>query len=99
MRGIANIAWIQGPFVTVEDMLKTGHLLIRLWLILTEHKIFLHPYGSIITNDKSRKQMLEKMHIGDEHGGKKMVWLLLRLGYSKQPPRSERLPIEDYFTS
>jgi hypothetical protein len=97
MRGIANIAWIQGPFVTVEDMLRTGHLLIRLWLIMTKHKIFLHPYGSIITNDKSRTEMLKKMDIGDEENGHKMVWLLMRMGYSQQPPRSERLPIEEFF--
>jgi hypothetical protein len=97
MRGIANIAWIQGPFATVEDMLRTGHLLIRLWLIMTKHKIFLHPYGSIITNDKSRAEMLKKMDIGDEENGHKMVWLLMRLGYSQPPPKSERLPIEEFF--
>jgi nitroreductase len=95
MRGIANIAWIQGPFVTMEDRVRTGHLLIRLWLILTQHGVYLHPYGSVITNDLSRKTMLEKMHIGDEEGGRKMVWLLLRLGYSNEPPHSERLPIEE----
>ncbi|HSW66584.1 MAG TPA: hypothetical protein VLI54_05605 [Bacillota bacterium] len=97
MRGIANIAWIQGPFVTSADRMKTGHLLIRLWLILTKHSVYLHPYGSVITNDISRRAMLEKMHIGSEEEGKKMVWLLLRLGYSAEPPHSERLPLEELF--
>lgn len=97
MRGIASIAWIQGPFVTTNDMLRTGHLLIRLWLIMTQYNVYLQPYGSIITNDKSRQAMLKKLSIGDEAGGKQMVWLLMRLGYSNEPPRSERLPIEKYF--
>ena len=97
MRGIANIAWIQGPFVTTKDRIRTGHLLIRLWLILTKHGVYLHPYGSVITNDVSRTAMLKKMHIGDEEGGNKMVWLLLRLGYSKEPPRSERINPEELF--
>lgn len=97
MRGIANIAWIQGPFVTTKDRIRTGHLLIRLWLILTKHGVYLHPYGSVITNDVSRKAMLQKMHIGDEENGKKMVWLLLRLGYSKEPPHSERIQLEELF--
>ena len=97
MRGIANIAWIQGPFVTQEDILNTGHVLIRLWLIMTQYDVYLQPYGSIITNDKSRTSMLKKLGIGDEAEGKQMVWLLMRLGYSNEPPRSERLPIEEYF--
>jgi len=97
MRGIANIAWIQGPFVTVEDMLKSGQVLVRLWLIMTKHNVRLHPYGSIITNDKSRNEMIKKLGIGDEQDGKNMVWLLMRLGYSQEPPHSERLPLEDYF--
>jgi hypothetical protein len=97
MRGIANIAWIQGPFVTTEDKLNTGHLLIRLWLIMTKHHVYLQPYGSIITNDKSRASMLKKLNILGEAGGKQMVWLLMRLGYSNEPPRSERLPLEEYF--
>jgi hypothetical protein len=41
--------------------------------------------------------MLEKMDIGDEENGHRMVWLLMRLGYSQQPPRSERLAIEEFF--
>lgn len=97
MRGIANIAWIQGPFVTIQDMLNSGHVLLRLWLIMTKHNVRLHPYGSIITNDKSREEMIKKLNISDEQGGKNMVWLLMRLGYSKEPPHSERLPIEEYF--
>lgn len=95
MKGIGTIGWLQGSYQTTEDWVRAGRLMIRLWLIITEAGVYWHPYGSIITNDKARQTMLNRLHIADENEGKNMVWLLLRLGYSSEPPRSERLPLEE----
>ena len=70
--------------------------MIRMWLILTRHGVAWHPYGSVITNDDARRSMVEKFGMQEGPDGQRMVWLLVRLGYSgKTPVRSERLPIEE----
>lgn len=95
MKGIGTIAWLQGPYQSEADWVRAGTVMIRLWLILTEHGLYWHPYGSVITNDTSRTEMLKYLHLPDEENGKNMIWLLLRLGYSNTPPYSERLAVED----
>lgn len=95
MKGIGTIGWLQGPYVNLEDWVRSGRLMIRMWLMITEAGVYWHPYGSIITNDKSRTDMLKHLGLADEAGGKNMVWLLLRMGYSKEPPHSERLDLEE----
>jgi hypothetical protein len=95
MKGIGTIGWIQGVYVTPEDWVRAGIVMIRLWLIVTKHGYFWHPYGSVITSENARQNMIKYLNIGDEQRGSHMVWLLLRLGRSAEPPVSERLPLED----
>ena len=95
MKGIGTIAWLQGPYKDEQDWVKAGKVMIRLWLILTRHGIYWHPYGSVITNDTSRNELLQHLGLPDESDGENMIWLLLRMGYSAEPPHSERLQLED----
>jgi hypothetical protein len=69
--------------------------MIRLWLIVTRHGYYWHPYGSVITSDEARTNMIRFFGMSDEQGGKDAVWLLLRLGSSLVPPISHRLPFEE----
>lgn len=97
MKGISTIAWIQGPYKTQADWIRTGHLMMRLWLIVTKHGLYWQPYGSIITNEVARKNMINKFDITDEDEGNNMVWLLLRVGCSPEPPAAERLELKELF--
>ncbi len=95
MKGIGTIGWLRGDYRTIDDWVRAGHVMIRLWLILTKHGLYWHPYGSVITSESARQNMLKYMKLADEEGGANMVWLLLRMGSSEQPPISERLPLEE----
>jgi hypothetical protein len=95
MKGIGTIGWLRGPYRDSSDWVAAGRCMIRLWLMLTKHGIYWHPYGSVITSEAARLNMIRYLGLGDEQGGEDMVWLLLRLGQSKAPPLSHRLPIED----
>lgn len=90
--GTKTVAWLSGPFNTPYDWLNAGHMLARLWLCMTKHGVYLHPFGSIITNKESHKRLQEKFNV-DEQTNK--MWLIVRLGYSKAPPRSLRLNLTD----
>jgi hypothetical protein len=93
MRGVATVGWLAGPFMKVADWVTAGHMLARFWLVLTKHGGCLHPFGSVITNERSHRRMAERLAESEE--GDRMVWLLLRLGYSAEPPRSKRLEAAD----
>jgi hypothetical protein len=54
--------------------------------------LYLHPFGSVITNPNAHDRLREKFKLNEE---KEMVWLLLRVGYSEEPPRSLRLDVDD----
>ena len=96
MTGISTVAWIKGDFVSPRDWTAAGHLMMRLWLILTSHGVDWHPYGSVITNDDARRSMTDKLGISEGEGGRDMVWLLVRLGCSDhEPARSRRLDLAE----
>lgn len=95
MRGISTIAWIQGPYRDANDWVTAGRLMIRLWLLMTQHGVYWQPYGSVITNDEARSKLIKDFGIKEEKDGENMVWLLLRMGYSNEPPRSRRLPLSE----
>lgn len=94
MRGTTTVGWITGPFGTANDWLKAGHMLGRIWLKLTEHGLYLHPFGSTITNPIAHDQLLKKFGTSDTP-----LWLIVRLGYSDVPPRSLRLGVDDLIVS
>jgi hypothetical protein len=91
MRGTRSIAWLQGPFERPYHWLEAGRLLQRLWLTLTAHGLQLHPFGSIVTNERANAQAHALLELTPDAG---TFWLAVRLGYSAEPPRSHRLETE-----
>jgi hypothetical protein len=90
--GTRTVGWIQGPFGGHAESIEAGRLLARLWLTLTRHGVQLHPFGSIITNPRANVRLRERIAISD---GETPPWLIVRLGYSAEPPRSHRLKADE----
>jgi hypothetical protein len=88
-RGTATVGWLRGPWASPQDWYAAGRMLMRFWLELTRHGLYLQPFGSVITNPTAHARMAERLQV-DERDGE--VWLLLRLGYCSTPPRSLRRP-------
>jgi hypothetical protein len=88
MRGTRTVAWIQGPFEEPAHWVLAGRMLARLWLTLTKHGVQLHPFGSIITNEEANERLRRRIEHDPAAG---TLWLIMRLGYSAEPPRSHRL--------
>lgn len=96
MRGTCTIAWLQGPFEHPPEWLATGRLLQRLWLTMTANGLQLHPFGSIVTNADANARAHELLGLTPDAG---TFWLVVRLGYSGEPPRSHRLETEQLLVS
>ncbi len=93
MRGVRQVAWLTGPFDSFDDYVRAGECFMNVWILLTEHNIYLHPYGTVITNPISHKAFVEL--VGETEQGGDMAWMLFRLGYSKKPPMSYRRTLND----
>ncbi|KAA9339094.1 hypothetical protein F0P96_00200 [Hymenobacter busanensis] len=90
--GTAQVAWLTGRFDTRTDWLQAGAMLQRLWLELTRHGAYLHPFGSVVTNAQAHAAFVQHTNLDPADGP---LWLLVRTGYSAEPPRSFRLDVHD----
>ena len=88
-RGTATVGWLRGPWASPQDWFAAGRMIMRFWLELTRHGLYLQPFGSVITNRRAHAQMTARLQVDERDGD---VWLLLRLGYCPTPPRSLRRP-------
>ncbi|OGV26771.1 MAG: hypothetical protein A3F18_02290 [Legionellales bacterium RIFCSPHIGHO2_12_FULL_37_14] len=92
MRGTAIVSWISGPFATQVDWINAGHMMARLWLTMTKNGVYLHPFGSVITNQEANIKMTEHFkNPNREHN----LWMLTRLGYGEKPPVAQRRSLDD----
>ena len=92
MHGTRTVGWLIGEFNKRDDWIKSGHMLARLWLTMTKYGVYMHPFGSIITNDKSHQILQNKIKVDESVN---TLWLIFRLGYSDVPPRSYRFTVDD----
>lgn len=90
LRGTATVGWIAGPWSSPREWYDAGRLLLRFWLAASAHGLVLQPFGSVITNPTAHARLDERIERAADP-----VWLLLRLGYSDEPPASARLPVEE----
>lgn len=92
MRGVTQVAWLKGPFADERDYTQAGRSFFRMWLEFTRHGVYLHPFGSVITNPKSHRELISLVN---EHEDGEMVWMLFRFGYSRRPSPSHRLALSE----
>jgi hypothetical protein len=88
LSGTRTVGWIQGSFTSSEDCISNGRMMARIWLTMAKYNVYLHPFGSVITNPRSHEMLKEKLNTSEEEN---KLWLLMRLGYSEEPERSFRL--------
>ena len=86
--GTSTICWFSGKFDNPHDWINAGYMFARTWLILTKYDAYLHPFGTLITNQEAYAKMNQIMDSGP---AEKKLWMIFRAGYSKVPVRSFRL--------
>lgn len=84
---VPTIGILAGAFWKPSAALETGRFLMRFWLETARHDLYIHPYGNLVTNKQAARWMLGETGVPD-------IWLVFKIGYSAEPPKSHRLPIE-----
>lgn len=85
---VPTIGMLAGDFWQPESAIKTGRFLMRFWLETARHNLYIHPYGNLVTNKKAAQWLLAETKVPN-------IWLIFKIGYSAEPPKSYRLPVED----
>jgi hypothetical protein len=45
--------------------------------------LYIHPYGNLVTNERAARWCFKETGIAD-------IWLIFKIGYSPEPPKSYR---------
>lgn len=85
---VPTIGMLAGDFWPPESAFKTGSFLMQFWLTTAKHNLYIHPYGNLVTNKKAAAWVLEETGIPD-------IWLIFKIGYSDEPPKSYRRSVEE----
>jgi nitroreductase len=85
---IPTIGMLSGPFWKPEDAFESGRFLMHFWLELSRHDLYIHPYGNLVTNRRAADWCHRKTGIPD-------IWLIFKIGYSAEPPKSYRRSVEE----
>ena len=89
----SSIGWFGGDFKNTNDYLNCGRMMARCWLLITKEGAYIHPFGSLVTNEKANEKInaaFTQPTVGKE------IWMIFRVGYSKTPTRSYRLETKNY---
>lgn len=84
----SQIGLIAGPFFEDAASVSAGGFLLQFWLELSRQKLFIHPFGNLVTNSQAAARLYELTSIDD-------VWLVFRIGYTDEPPQSLRRPLNE----
>ena len=88
MRGVRQLGWLEGPFDGPADYLEAGRTFMQVWLGFTRRNVYLHPFGTVITNPRSHAEFADAA--GAREAGGRMAWMLFRFGHSAPPPQAHR---------
>ena len=91
--GTTTICWYRGRFSTKVDYIDSGRMFARSWLKLTNYNLYIHPFGSLITNQSAHKKIKKYFY---DKSDQQPIWMIYRLGYSKTPARSYRLETNNF---
>jgi hypothetical protein len=85
---VSHLGVISGVFFDDDGAMRAGVYLLRFWLELARHDLYIHPFGNLVTNEQARARVHELTGIDN-------VWLVFRIGHTHEPPRPYRRPVRE----
>jgi hypothetical protein len=85
---VPTIGMLAGPFWEPADAFESGRFLMHFWLELAKRDLYLHPYGNLVTNKAAAVWCRDAIGVSD-------IWLIFKIGFSAEPPKSYRRSVEE----
>jgi hypothetical protein len=85
---VPTIGMLAGPFWESASAFETGRFLMHFWLEVAKRDLYLHPYGNLVTNKPAAEWCRDATSVSN-------IWLIFKIGFSAEPPKSYRRSVEE----
>ena len=85
---VPTMGMLAGDFWPAAKAFETGRFLMRFWLEIASKDLYIHPFGNLVTNQNAAQWLLAETRVPN-------IWLVFKIGYSAEPPKSYRRSVEE----
>ena len=90
MQDSSNAFCMLAPFANESQAFEVGTVIMRIWIELSRHGYYLHPFGTIMSNAAAHRDFVKMAHITSESRDASYLVFIFRGGKSDPPVRSLR---------
>lgn len=90
----SDVFYMLAPFKTEHDSFKVGTMVMRLWHIMSSYQLYIHPFGTIMSNQKAHADFVALADIKNESLESGYLVFIFRAGKSEKPTPSMRKPYD-----
>lgn len=92
----SDVYYLLAPFSNEQEAFDVGDAVMRIWTEIAGEGYFLHPFGTIMSNEAAHRDFLKLAHIDYEDRHTNFLVFIYRAGKSENPHRSIRLPVNEH---
>ncbi|MBP6942722.1 MAG: hypothetical protein KBB55_01615 [Candidatus Buchananbacteria bacterium] len=92
MKDQSRVCYALAPFKTEMDSFNVGLNIMNIWERVSEARQYLHPFGTIMTNQEAHSDFLKLAGITNESRAAHYLVFIFRVGTSTKPVQSLRIP-------
>lgn len=96
MSDSSEVFYMLTPFSTEKEAFDVGIAIMRVWEAIAAEGYYLHPFGTIMSNQAAHDDFLKLAQINDEDKHKNFLVFIYRAGKSEKPNTSLRLPMTEH---
>ena len=96
MRDNSDAFYLLTPFSTEYEAFDVGVAVMQIWQVIAAAGYYLHPFGTIMSNEAAHRDFLQLAGITHEDAHKNFLVFIYRAGKSEKPNTSMRIPIEEH---
>lgn len=93
MQDNSSVGYLVSAFEHEGEAYEIGRTVMDIWIELSKQGKYLHPFGTVVSNEQAHKDFA---HLAGEHDESRASYIvfIFRAGVSDEPVRSARLPLD-----
>lgn len=96
MQDSSSVGYVTSPFETEQQAYTIGRCVIDLWIEISKSGKYLHPFGTVVSNDQAHHDFARLIGLDSESRNTDYVVFIFRAGSSNVPVESERMAISEH---
>jgi hypothetical protein len=96
MKDASDVYYMLAPFKEREDAYNIGRVTMDVWAIVSASGYYLHPFGTIMSNEDAHRDFAKLANIQNETREASYLVFIFRTGSSEKPARSMRIPVNQH---